>query len=126
MTDTDVLDELLDLESRGWDALCASTGADFYGALMTDDALMILANGMVLDRDGVVESLRHAPPWRTYEIQNPRLVRVGSDATALVYVGIAYREGTDPAFRGVMSSVYARTSDGWRMTCYQQTRFPEE
>ncbi|MEU2255068.1 nuclear transport factor 2 family protein [Nocardia xishanensis] len=126
MTDTDVLDELLDLEGRGWDALCASSGADFYGALMTDDALMVLANGMVLDRAGVVDSLRHAPPWRTYEIQDPRLVHVGPAAAALIYVAVAYREGTTPAFRGVMSSVYLRTPDGWRLTCYQQTRFPEE
>ena len=39
------------IEHDGWDALCRGTGADFYGTLMTDDAVMVLVNGAVLDRD---------------------------------------------------------------------------
>ncbi|MGW0250664.1 nuclear transport factor 2 family protein [Nocardia goodfellowii] len=119
------LKELLDIERQGWDALCDSTGASFYGELMTDDALMILANGMVLDRAGVVESLRAAPPWRAYEIQDPRLVDVGADSKVLVYLGVGYRDAAEPAFRGVMSSTYVLTAGGWRLACYQQTQLAQ-
>ena len=50
------LDGLLALEHDGWAALCAGRGAAFYGDVMTADGLMVLANGLVLDRDQVVAS----------------------------------------------------------------------
>jgi hypothetical protein len=45
-----VEDSLLELERAGWDSLCNATGSEFYGAIMLPDALMVLANGMVMDR----------------------------------------------------------------------------
>lgn len=30
-----MLNELLDLEQQGWKSLCNSTGADFYGRIMS-------------------------------------------------------------------------------------------
>ncbi|MEU8897487.1 nuclear transport factor 2 family protein [Nocardia sp. NPDC048505] len=123
MGDNEILHELLEIERRGWAALCDSTGADFYGGLMTDDAVMVLANGMILDRAAVVDSLRDAPPWRAFEIEDPRIVDLGA-GKVLVYTGLAYREGDEPAFRGVMSSTYVPTGASWRLACYQQTRIP--
>lgn len=125
MGDDGLEETLLDLERRGWDALCDSTGGRFYAALMTADAVMVLANGMVLDRRAVVESLEHAPPWRTYELSDVRLLRSGSDGATLVYRGTAYRAGDDPAFVAVMSSVYRHGDDGWRLVLYQQTPVPD-
>ncbi len=112
---------LLELERRGWDSLCAGTGAEFYGEIMTSDALMVLANGAVMDREAVAESLADAPPWRTYTIRDVRLATAGRDGAALVYVGTAYRDADEPAFVGVMSSVYVREDDQWRLALYQQT-----
>ncbi|MBA3294373.1 MAG: nuclear transport factor 2 family protein, partial [Geodermatophilaceae bacterium] len=66
-------DTLMKLERQGWDSLCDGTGAEFYGRVMTEDGLMVLANGAVMDRDAVVEALGQAPPWRTYEISDVRL-----------------------------------------------------
>lgn len=124
MDDKDVEETLLDLERRGWDSLCDGTGATFYGDLMTDDAVMVLANGAVLDRDAVVESLGQSPPWRTYDIDDVRLVDVGAGSVALVYVGSGYRDADEPAFVGVMTSVYVRRDDDWRLALYQQTPMP--
>ncbi|MEV0713010.1 nuclear transport factor 2 family protein [Nocardia aurea] len=121
MTDDELLNELLEVERRGWDALCSSTGAEFYGAIMTEDAVMVLANGMIMNRDTVVSALRDAPPWRDYEIEDPRVVGVGADGRVLVYIGVAYRDGDEPAFRGVMSTTYVRHEGRWRLACYQQT-----
>lgn len=115
---------LVKIERQGWDALCNSTGGRFYGSLMTGDAVMVRANGAVMDRESVVESLEHAPPWRTYNIEKVRLIRSGPDSATLVYVGTAYREGDEPAFTGVMSSVYRHLNDAWRLALYQETPIP--
>jgi len=116
-----MLDELLDLEHQGWKSLCNSTGADFYGQIMTSDGVMVLAHGQVFDRQTVVDSLNQAPPWRTYDITDERLVTLGDDHAILVYTGRAYRDEDEPAFIALMSSVYIRHHDAWRLALYQQT-----
>ena len=121
MSDEDLKATLVKIEHQGWDSLCDGTAASFYGPLMTGDAVMVLANGAVLDRESVVESLEHAPPWRTYSIDEVRVIPIGSDSATLVYVGTAYREADEPAFTGVMSSVYRHIDDAWRLALYQQT-----
>lgn len=114
------LDELLGLEHRGWDALCRSDGAAFYSELMTDDGLMVLVNGMVLDRAQVAASLDGAPPWDEYDLDDARLVALGADAAALVYSARAQRAG-EPAFHALMTSVYRLVEGAPRLALYQQT-----
>jgi len=126
MDDDELQNTLVEIERLGWDSLCHSTGDTFYGSLMTDDALMVLANGMVLDRHGVVEALSESPPWRRYEISDVRVVRTGADGAALVYIGTAYRDEDEPPFVGAMSSVYVRVGEDWRLALYQQTQLPDQ
>ena len=121
MDDQDTTQTLLDLERRGWDSLCDGTGSTFYDDLMTDDGVMVLADGSVMDKDTVVASLEHAPPWQSYDIDDPRVVDAGDGAAAVVYVGTGYRDGDQPAFVGVMSSFYVRRDGRWRLALYQQT-----
>ncbi|MET0702723.1 MAG: nuclear transport factor 2 family protein [Mycobacterium sp.] len=121
MTDDDLLEELLALERAGWQSLCDGTGAKFYGGIMSDDALMVLANGAIMDRAAVSSALSQAPPWARYEITDARLVSVGNNAAALVYIGTGYREGADEPFVGAMSAVYRRDDPGWALVLYQQT-----
>ena len=121
MTDQQLLSELLELEQAGWRSLCDSAGDRFYGEVMTDDAVMVLANGAVMDRDAVVAALGQAPPWRAFDLTDPRVIPAGDNSAALVYVGRAERDGADEPFVGAMSSVYRRTADGWRLVLYQQT-----
>ena len=120
MTDQQLLDDLLELERAGWRALCEYTGDRFYGDLMTDDALTVLANGAAMDRDAVTAALGQAPPWRSFELSDARIVRPGADTAALVYIGTAERDGAGEPFVGAMSSVYHRTGDSWRLVLYQQ------
>lgn len=118
------IDDILALEQQGWESLCRGNGAGFYGQLMTDDAVMVLAHGLVLDRSAVIASLDDAPTWDRYEISDARLVQVNDDAVILVYTGRASR-ADEPPFHAVMSSVYARSSGLWRLTLYQQTVVPD-
>ncbi len=115
-----IQDELLELERAGWDSLCRGTGDEFYGETMTADALMVLANGTVMDRGTVVTALADAPAWADYEIDDPRLVTVGDEAHALVYTGTGRRDGGDD-FVGIMTSVYVRRDGVWKLAFYQQT-----
>ncbi len=43
-------DTLMKLERQRWDSLCDGTGAEFYGRVMAEDGVMVLANGAVMDR----------------------------------------------------------------------------
>lgn len=114
------IETLLPLEHAGWESLCARTGATFYGGLMRADALMVLVNGMVLDRDQVIASLNQAPGWDSYEITQPRLVTLTPDAAILTYTAHA-RRGDEPPFEALMSSTYVLENDEPRLAFYQQT-----
>ena len=112
-------DDLIELEHAGWRSLQDGTGSDFYGNLMTEDAVMVLANGSVMTRDDVVASLDGAPPWDDYEIADLRSVSVRDGVVALVYTGTGKRG--DTTFVGVMTSVYVNEGERWHLALYQQT-----
>ena len=113
------IDDLLELEHAGWRALCDGTAADHYGGVMSVDAVMVLANGMVLDRDEVVASLADAPAWDTYEIDDVRHLELGPGVVALMYTGTGHRGGT--TFVGPMTSIYRTDGGSPRLALYQQT-----
>lgn len=119
--DRNVNAELLDLEHAGWQALSTghSRGAEHYGALMTEHAVMVLANGQVMTRDEVVDALGAAPPWDTYTIEDPHVLAITDDVRALMYRATATRG--DTTFRGAMTSVYVAAGDRWHLALYQQT-----
>jgi hypothetical protein len=116
----DTLRQLLKLEESGWQSLCDGSGSDFYADLMTEEALMILADGVTMTRDEVAEALRYAPPWASFSIEDPQLVSVADDVAILVYVGTGFRD-QGASFKALMSSVYLRRAAGWRLALYQQT-----
>lgn len=115
--------QLLELEHRGWQALCDGTGAKFYGQLMTDDAVMVLAHGHAFDRDAVETSLQDAPTWDSYAIDDPTVLILGSDHAVLRYTGAGRRSG-EADFVALMASVYIRVENTWRLAHYQQTPVP--
>jgi hypothetical protein len=119
----DALDlrRLMDLERQGWDSLSRSTGGDFYGRLMTPDAVMVLVNGMVLERGTIASTLNDSPPWGSYELTEERLVQVSGDAAAVVYKASASRDGQAEPFVALMSSTYRMVDGEPRLVLYQQT-----
>lgn len=113
------LDNLLALEDAGWRSLTNRTGGTFYGEIMTDDGIMILVNGMIMDRDAVAGGLNYAPPWDSYEITEPRLIPLTDNAATLVYRSSS-RRGED-TFDALMSSTYVLIDDSPKLAIYQQT-----
>ena len=111
--------ELTTLEERGWQALSEGTGAEFYDAFLTDDAIMILPFA-VLDRTAAIAAMRDAPPWSAYSLSDVLVVRLGEAAAMLVYRATAQREG-QPEYRALMSTTYERIEDEWLVKLHQQT-----
>jgi hypothetical protein len=112
-------DVLIELEHAGWRSLQDGSGSEFYGSLMSEDALMVLADGSVMTRDDVVASLDGAPRWDDYTIDDLRSVAIRDGVVALVYTGTGRRG--DMTFVGVMTSVYVDEGERWRLALYQQT-----
>lgn len=116
-------ERISDLEHRGWRELCGGNSAGFYRDLMTDDGLMVFADGSVMDREEVHTALRDAPPWSTFEIVEEKLVTPAADVAVLVYCGTGHRDdGTKLVAR--MASTYVKDGSaefGWRLALYTQT-----
>ena len=120
MADEDVFQELLLLEHRGWQSLCDGTADRFWWQIMTDDALVVLADGTIMDRVALADELAHTPRWVNYRIDDARLVFVAAKAAALVYVGMGLQAGHTKPFVGSVSSVYGRRRDGWKLVLSEQ------
>ena len=92
---------------------------------MLPNALMVLANGMVMDRDMMVSCAPNLRRGAHTTLAMCVLIEVDNDNAVLVYTGTAYREADAPAFVGAMSSAYHRTDGGWKLALYQQTQIPD-
>ena len=114
-------DELTALERQGWEAL-SSTGEKaraFYERVLDDHVVMLLPGGMVLDdRSAIVEAMS-GRPWATYALEDVRTLRPTPDTGVVIYGVDAEREGQ--AYSALMSSVYVRRQDGWKLMFHQQT-----
>ena len=115
------LGTLLQLERVGWDALCSPTGRTYYGDLMTDDAVMVLVNGMVMDQPTIASTMNQAPVWDRYDIRDARVIPLGTDSAALVYNATAMR-GAE-TFEALMTSTYTLVGGRPRLKLYTQFFF---
>ncbi len=119
-----LIDDLQELERAGWEALTTESGADFYRDLMTDDGVMLLANGSALGRDDVVETLRESEPWQRFDITDVSVLPITEDVAVLHYRVMAFRSPEAEAFAGRLASTYVRQGDAWKLALHQQTPVP--
>jgi hypothetical protein len=114
------MDELLDLEHRGWDSLCGDQGAAFYDELMADDASMVFPMG-VMDRAASLEAIRGAGPWVTYRLDSERVLYPAPNVGVVLYRASA-RRADSSEYEAWMSSTYVRDRGGrWRLVLHQQS-----
>lgn len=119
MTTTNVQDELLALEDRGWQALTAGQGRAFYADRLADEAYLVLPVG-VMDREQSIMSMSQVPAWARFTISNPRTFPLADDVVALTYQADAERSSGD-TYTAVMTSVYVRRAGEWKLLLHQQT-----
>lgn len=108
------------LEERGWEALSTpGAGAAFYREVLDGEVVMLLPGGLVLaDREAIIESMG-GPPWSAHRLEEIHEHRPTPD-TALVTYGVVARRG-DVEYSALVSSLYVRREQGWRMAFHQQT-----
>jgi hypothetical protein len=109
--------DLVELERRFWRSAGDATA---YAEWLAPDAVHVFPGWGVVDRTAALEGVDGAGPWEAFRIDDPRVVQLGVDTAALVYVAEARRpsEGT---YRAAIASVYRRTSGGWQLVLHQQT-----
>ncbi|NCT89580.1 nuclear transport factor 2 family protein [Cellulomonas sp. APG4] len=113
--------EVTELERAGWQALSTDGAAAhaFYDGLLDDDVTMLLPGGLVLtDRSEALRAMSGAP-WDEHALADLREVHPTPD-TALVTYAVTARRGDSP-YAALVSSLYVRRTDGWRLTFHQQT-----
>ena len=94
--------DLIELERAGWDALSESGEAatKHYDEVLSDDVLVIMPGGMVIDdRQQVVDSMSGAA-WSRYELRDERVLELDPDTAIVAYRGTATPGG--PGLRGAV------------------------
>jgi hypothetical protein len=111
--------ELIQVERKGWEALCSAEAVTYYRQHLAEDALMAFPFG-VMDRDEVLSAMAAAGPWASFDMETPRVIQLGPDCGVLVYAVSAQREGQE-TFSAVLSSTFVRRDGRWRLAFHQQS-----
>jgi hypothetical protein len=114
-------DDPMVLERQGWKAL-SDTGAAasrFYEAVLDQRVVMLLPGGMVLDDRAEIVNSMSSRPWSGYTLEDVRCFQPVPDTAIVTYGVVAQRDGE--AYSALMSSVYVRREQGWKLACHQQT-----
>jgi hypothetical protein len=113
--------EAIALERQGWEAL--SSGGEgaraFYDRILDHTVVMLLPGGLVLDdREMAVDSMS-GQPWSSYELEDLQSFQPTEDTTVVRYGVVAHRD--QQRYSALMSSVYVRREEGWKLAFHQQT-----
>ena len=113
------LEALMQLEERLWWALNSGTGGSFYARELRNGGLVVMPWG-VMTKDRLQETGSFpSDEWRSFRIDQPRLVTLTSDSVILVYQLTASAE--DSQYLATMSSVYVYEEGGWSLAFHQET-----
>ncbi len=113
--------ELIELEERGWRALSTEGDASkkFYESVLREDAVMLFPGGLRIEGRAQILASLGSQPWKSFRMENSRVIRLSADAAVVVYKVYAEREGSPP-YVALISSTYAR-DQSWRLALHQQT-----
>jgi hypothetical protein len=113
MADTD--SKLWRLEKQFW-----LGGADVYEQYLADSSVMVFA-GMVLTKLQTVDAIASGSRWTSVSFTDQRVVRLTPDAVALIYRASGSRERQQAPYSALVSSVYVRDDEDWKLALHQQS-----
>lgn len=114
--------ELTALEHRGWRALSSSgaAAADFYRQVLDGSVVMLLPGGLALTHREEIISSMSGQPWTAYRLEDAQVLQPTEDTGVVTYGVVAEREGA-AGYSALVSSLYVRRDDGWKLAFHQQT-----
>ncbi|MFW7414615.1 nuclear transport factor 2 family protein [Demequina sp. SO4-18] len=112
-------EQLVALETHGWEALTNGHAREFYDDVLTEDAVMVFPFG-VMERDDAIDGMAESRRWQDYELEDVTVHDLGSGVAVVAY-RVRARRVEEPPFEAMLSSTYMRSSDGWRMMLHQQS-----
>lgn len=117
-----MVDEPTTLEEEGWQALSATPeqAARFYDRVLDEAVVMLLPGGLVLDDRATIIRSMSGQPWSSYQLEDLRALRPAPDTAVVTYGVTADRAGA-ATYSALVSSVYVRRADGWKLVFHQQT-----
>jgi hypothetical protein len=112
--------EIVELEHAGWSALAEPSGAagPFYAEVLATRVAFVLPGMVITERAAVLDSMQ-GPPWEAYELDDERVLELGTDAAAVTYRARAVRDGS--AYEALITSAYVREGGAWKLALHQQT-----
>jgi len=123
---SDVEKELIALEEQQWKANREADG-EFYRRYCADDFIIVSTFG-VLTKDQVLAQFErgNVNPFLRTDMEDPRVLVLGEDSALLSYketieASVDAEGGARRTFSIYATTVYRRTSDGWRFVFHQQT-----
>ncbi len=113
------LQDLLEVETTVWQALCdGDAAADL--AMLTADFLGVYPSGFAGRADHAGQ-LDQGPSVAEYALQDARILTIGPDAALLSYRAGFRRPGAQDWSEMYVSSLWERGADGWRNRFSQDT-----
>lgn len=113
-------EDIVEIEIRQWEALRSPHSAKaYYDEYFTGDALMATPVG-IDDRANLLKEIEASPVITDYDIRDPRIMVLGENVGAIVYIMTQFRDGHEP-FDAAICSIFARDGGRWRMAYHQQT-----
>ena len=106
--------DLWKIEKRLW-----LEGVGAYEELMGAECVMVFGPMGIMDRDGILNSLRNAPRWSSVEFsEQSDTIRPG--VAIVAYRAVGEREGAKP-YTALCTSTYIQQGSEWRLAQHQQT-----
>ncbi|HEY3881362.1 MAG TPA: nuclear transport factor 2 family protein [Trebonia sp.] len=117
-----MMEQLLELEERGWQALSSDEPVKFCEEWLASDAVMIVP-GVIIDRETFLRAVGIEQPWASHRIEDAHVLSLTDESAALIYRVTARRAG-QPDFIGLLTSIYVKRADRWKLVLHQQTPAP--
>jgi hypothetical protein len=113
--------QVIALEEQGWEAFSSSGEAAraFYEGVLARTVVMLLPGGLVLDDRAAIVNSMSGQPWSSHELEDVRSFQPTGDTVIVTYGVVARRN--EHEYSALMSSVYVRRDDGWRLTFHRQS-----
>ncbi|WP_062317388.1 DUF4440 domain-containing protein [Demequina maris] len=107
------------LERQAWEELSGGDPRAFFGRVLASDAVMLLPDVGLLERDESIDSMATTQPWDVHTLEDMRVLAPSEDVAVVVYRARAIR--WDMQHVTHVSSAYVRLDGEWRLLVHQQT-----